>query len=76
MRPANVAAITENFIRTHGRHGLKRFIKLIQQGESGQKIAQEFGVTRERVRQWRNAFGRLTISYEPDPLVLKIAGLR
>lgn len=56
--------VAGNFIANHGRDGLRRLLILFQQGVSGQVIADEFGVSRERVRQWRNAFGRVITHYQ------------
>lgn len=41
--------------------------------ESGQEIAKILGVTRERVRQWRNTFGQTYTMYQPYPEVLAVA---
>ena len=43
---------------------------------SGETIADEYGVSRERVRQWKNAFGIVVQQYDVDPDIQKLAGLR
>ena len=42
-------------------------IHLLSSGESGQLIAGEFSVSRERVRQWKNTFGRVLTLYQVHP---------
>lgn len=56
--------VARNFVRRYGADRLRRLIDLIAAGESGQVIASEFGVTRERVRQWKNAFGHSVQVYQ------------
>jgi len=73
VNPATVAA---NFIHQYGKARFKRFLKLVQQNTSGEEIATEFGVSRERVRQWKNAFGNVIQSYDVNPDILKLAGLK
>lgn len=79
-RPAepaiNPATVANNFVNQYGKARLKRFLKLLQQNESGEKIAEEFGVSRERVRQWKNAFGAMVQTYEMNPEIMKLAGLK
>ena len=59
-----------NFIGRYGVDKLEWFIEQINIGTSGQVIANEFGVSRERVRQWKNSFGALVTFYQVDPSVL------
>ena len=50
---------------------------MFRAGESGTKIGQVYGVTRQRVSQWKNALGYETVTYtvksdiadlvDPDP---------
>ena len=47
-----------NFVKTYGRVRFHRLLTLLAQGISGQ-IADEFNVSRERVRQWKNTLERL-----------------
>jgi hypothetical protein len=49
--------IARNIIARHGRGGLVRLLDGLRAGESGQVIADDLGVTRERVRQWKGALG-------------------
>jgi len=73
---ANASTVAANFINQYGKARFKRFLKLVQQNTSGEEIAKEFNVSRERVRQWKNAFGNVVQSYDISPDVLKLAGLK
>ncbi len=64
--------MVRNFVKTRGRASLRRFIDLCDQGYSGQKIADEFGVTRQRVQQWRDAFGRTIHAYSVHTDILRL----
>jgi hypothetical protein len=44
----------------------------LARGESGQAIADGFGVSRERVRQWKNTFGEVITHYRVYPEVDRI----
>lgn len=70
------ATVAKNFINQYGKGKFKRFIKLLKEGTSGESIAEEYGVSRERVRQWKNAFGNVVQSYDLDPEIQKIAGIK
>jgi hypothetical protein len=59
--------IARNFINRYGAKGLDRLIAALSNGESGQSIAEEFNVSRERVRQWKNAFGQVMTLYQVYP---------
>lgn len=54
-----------NFINKYGLVGLKRISSLFIEGISNQQIAEEFGVTRQRVHQWQQAFTQKKISLRP-----------
>ena len=70
------ATVARNFINQYGKAKFKRFIKLLKEGTSGEQIAEEYGVSRERVRQWKNAFGNVVQSYDLDPDIQKLAGIK
>ena len=53
-----------NFIRNYGTEKLEWLIEQLNIGTSGQVIADELGVSRERVRQWKNAFGQTVSFYQ------------
>lgn len=63
------ARVVANFVDRYGADGLRELIELLQDAESGQRIAERFSVSRERVRQWKNAFGRSVTLYQPYPEV-------
>ncbi|MEE9311314.1 MAG: helix-turn-helix domain-containing protein [Planctomycetota bacterium] len=69
------AVVAQNFVNQYGKGKLKKFIRMLNKGMSGEEIAQEYGVSRERVRQWKNSFGTVVTSYEPNEAVRNIAGL-
>lgn len=56
-----------NFVKKYGIESFKLLISMLEQNISGQKIGEKFGVTRERVRQWRNTFGMTTVVYNVYP---------
>lgn len=64
--------IARNFIARHGRRGLARLLDLLASGDSGQEIAAEFDVSRERVRQWKNTFGQSVTFYQVHPDVRRM----
>ncbi len=74
--PADPATVARNFIQHYGKGRFKRFLKMLQAGTSGEVIADEYGVSRERVRQWKNVFGSIVMTYDVLPEVAKLAGLR
>ena len=69
MPTRNREQVARNFVRRYGRDRLRRLIDLLSIGESGQTIADEFEVSRERVRQWKNAFGAVLTLYQVHPEV-------
>lgn len=64
--------VARNFIKTYGRTRFRRLLEALANGESGQVIADEFGVSRERVRQWKNTFGAVITVYQVYPEVDRI----
>jgi uncharacterized protein (DUF433 family) len=64
--------VARNFVKTYGRARFRRLIEALERGESGQEIANEFGVSRERVRQWKNTFGQVITLYQIHPEVERI----
>ena len=59
--------IARNFIRSYGKTRFKNLLESLGNGESGQVIANDFQVSRERVRQWKNIFGQLVSYYRVYP---------
>lgn len=64
--------VARNFVRRYGADQLQRLLQALQSGESGQVIANEFKVSRERVRQWKNAFGDTLTLYQVHPDVQRV----
>lgn len=56
--------VARNFIRRFGAPGLRRLLDRLAEGASGQDIADEFQVSRERVRQWKTTFGTVLTIYQ------------
>lgn len=66
------ARIARNFVDRYGVDGLERLLDALADGLSGQLIADEFRVSRERVRQWKNAFGHSVTLYQVHPEVRRV----
>ncbi len=49
--------VLRNFVKNHGRQKLTSLIVMLEEQRSGQEIAKLMGVSRERIRQWKNSFG-------------------
>lgn len=64
--------VARNFIRTYGRAQFKRLIDGFSANESGQALATEFSVSRERIRQWKNKFGETIVIYRLHPEIQRI----
>ena len=62
----------DNFIKKYGRAQFKLLIKMFLQGDNNQQIGDYFGVTRERVRHWKNNFGITQVVYRLKPDVQNI----
>lgn len=70
-------AQARNFIAKYGRERFRDLLDRFARGVSGQVTAEDFGVSRERVRQWKNAFGAVVVVYQVDPGCERLArGLR
>ncbi len=70
--PKSRERVARNFIKTYGRTRFRRLLEALANSESGQVIADEFGVSRERVRQWKNTFGEVITHYRVYPEVDRI----
>ena len=70
--PRSRERVARNFIKTYGRTRFHRLLSALAAGESGQAIADEFNVSRERVRQWKNTFGDMVTIYQLHPEIEKI----
>ena len=72
MTPQSRERVARNFIKRYGKARFKSLINAFRELRSGQKVADQLGVSRERVRQWRNAFGETITVYAPHPEVLSL----
>lgn len=61
--------VARNFVKRYGAARFRRLLAALTSGESGQVIADEFEVSRERVRQWKNTFGSVLTLYQVHPEV-------
>jgi len=64
--------VARNFVKTYGRTRFRRLLEALGQSESGQTLAEEFGVSRERIRQWKNTFGTVITVYQVHPEVERL----
>lgn len=64
--------VAKNFVRRYGPDRFSRLLQALADGESGQAIADEFHVSRERVRQWKNTFGQVLTLYQVHPEVEQV----
>lgn len=69
MSSSSRGRVAGNFVNRFGVEGLRWLLDAIGRGESGQTIADHFDVSRERVRQWKNAFGQVVTLYQVYPEV-------
>lgn len=59
--------VARNFVKNYGISRLEDLLEALGRGESGQVIADDFDVSRERVRQWKNTFGSVVTLYQVHP---------
>ncbi len=70
--PKSRQRVARNFIKRYGRLHFRRLLEALANGESGQAIANDFDVSRERVRQWKNTFGEVITYYRVYPEIDQI----
>lgn len=70
---ANRERVAQNFVNRYGLDGLNSLLRALEAGDSGQAIAERFEVSRERVRQWKNAFGTVITMYQVHPTIRRLA---
>ena len=68
--------VARNFIKSYGRSRFRELLRGLAEGKSGQVIANDFGVSRERVRQWKNTFGDMVTIYQLHPEIERILNER
>ena len=64
--------ITREFIAKYGAQELRRLLARFSDRNSGTSIANDFHMSRERVRQLKNIFGESKATYVPIPKLSKI----
>ncbi|MSQ01279.1 MAG: hypothetical protein EXR71_05200 [Myxococcales bacterium] len=64
--------VARNFVKSYGRTRFRRLLEALAQSESGQTLADEFNVSRERIRQWKNTFGTVITVYQVHPEVERL----
>lgn len=62
-------SVAKNIISKHGKAAFQKLIESFQSGESSKKIVEAFGVSRQRVAQWKNVLGRQHVLFEPDTTI-------
>lgn len=68
------ATVLHNLLEKYGKERVVRLLHLFEENESGEVIAREFGVSRERVRQWRNLLGTTVTTFLPADGVAQVLG--
>lgn len=63
----NRERVARNFVKKHGITRFKWMIQSFARPRSGREVAEELGVSRERVRQWKNMFGETITTYRLHP---------
>lgn len=64
--------VAKNIIRMHGKLAFRKLIELFDTGLSGEKIGELFGVTRQRVCQWKKLLGTAKVSYRVHPDIVDL----
>lgn len=70
--PRSRERVARNFVRTHGRTRFQLLISGLRENKSGAVLGRELGVSRERVRQWKNTFGETITHYKVYPEVQRL----
>lgn len=53
----NGARVARNLIKKYGPDKFLQLVSMLEDNKSGPEIAEAFGVTRQRVSQWRSSLG-------------------
>lgn len=61
------ARVAQNIIKKHGFDKFMALIDMYKRGVSGTAIAEEFGVTRQRINQWKQRLGTSREIYNISP---------
>lgn len=71
----NSKRVAENLIKTHGLKKFVRLVEMFQSNTPGSAIAAEFGVSRQRVNQWKQVLGREQVHFVLNPDVETLLGI-
>ena len=63
--------VAKEFKKNHSREKLQYLIQGLQINTSGQVLADSIGVSRERIRQWKDIFGDEIFVFTPKKVTLK-----
>lgn len=63
MATESPVRVANNIIKYYGKDRFVRLISLLESNTSGEAIAKEFGVTRQRVNQWKHILGVEKVEY-------------
>lgn len=64
--------VAKNFINQYGKTQFHDLLSDLEKGLSGAAIARNLGVSRERVRQWKNSFGVEEFVFYPSETVVRV----
>lgn len=68
--------VARNFIKRYGMTRFREMISAFGENRSGAEIGKMLGVSRERVRQWKNTFGETITFYRQYPETKRLLGDR
>ena len=71
---AQLRTVVGNLLDKYGTEGVRELLRRFQALESNDKIASDFGVSGERVRQWQHILGTVEREWTPDPAMVGLAG--
>ena len=66
--------VTRNLVATYGRRQTMRLLDGFASNESGAELAALFGVSRQRVHQWRKVLCNVQTVFTPAPGVMTVLG--
>ena len=72
MELTRAEKVAQNILMNHGAGKLARLIRGLEAQESGQTIASDLGVSRERVRQWKHTMTRSVTVVTVDESVARL----
>jgi len=67
-------AAAEHIIVMYSKDGLRRMLRNFRAGRSNASMARWFGVSPQRIGQWRTVLGETRVAYRIHEKILRIAG--